>query len=310
MDFVLLSLVQLLAHSIVSMIPAAFAFILRVLYTHDIHEQSQTRDLDAEIMKTRPRITQSQGTVEAPGNGWYLMFRAGVPCVVVRTTTAPDRHNSFGKPQYKVYALSSRAMQTFMFQIKPNTLSIVVFTSLSPWNWHTTRLSREMPIGDEFAYQSEALDRIIESWTSRGRCMCLLYGPPGCGKSTTTEYLARRFQNSQCKPTIITDMSLIAVGADPFAVLPIEIKPEAPQILRLNEIDAAFEWALAGKTTRDITRVAENKTSLNDFFDRAARTPGLIVVATTNRTLKELRDMFPSFIRDGRFHVVYGVDDA
>lgn len=307
MDFVLLSLVQLLAHSIVSLIPTIFALLLRVLYTHDIHEQSQTRDLDAEIMKSRPRITQSSGTVEAPGNGWYLVFRANVPCIVVRTTTAPDRHSN-GNPQYKVYTLSSRAMQTFMFQIKENTLSMVICTSLTPWNWHTTRLSREIPIGDEFVYQSEAIDRIIESWKTRGRCMCLLYGPPGCGKTTTAEYVVRRIQNTQCKPTIITGMSLITVAVDPFAVLPIDIKPGAPQVLCLNEIDAAFEWALAGKTTRDITRIAENKTSLNDFLDRAARTPGLILIATTNKTLKELQDNFPAFIRSERFHIVFGTN--
>lgn len=128
----------------------------------------------------------------------------------------------------------------------------------------------------------------------------LLYGEPGCGKSTIITMLA-----SELNADIVT---LSYVGLDKFINDLAYFKENNPHkniLVAMEDIDLLYQ-------NREKCNNAVQKASLNtlfQFLDGSLTIPGVIMVATTNY----IDRLDPALIRDGRFDIkleVKGLNEA
>jgi SpoVK/Ycf46/Vps4 family AAA+-type ATPase len=135
----------------------------------------------------------------------------------------------------------------------------------------------------------------------------LICGPMGTGKSTIGELLAVELKNVLKLPTeVVKNMDLTLKGLlleDVFATPTLG----SPVVLMLDEFDTTIEHAESEKSGKgEGTSLAETPTSLLSLLDRLNRTPYLVVIATSNRTVAEMTastSIYGRYTRAGRIDI-------
>ncbi len=138
----------------------------------------------------------------------------------------------------------------------------------------------------------------------------LVCGPTGTGKSTLGELLAVSLKEGLSIQTeVVKNMDLTLKGLlleDVFATPTLG----SPVVLMLDEFDATIEHAESTNSDTEKgegTSLAATPTSLLSLLDRLNRTPYLIVIATSNRTVEEMTTgVYGRYTREGRIDVHVG----
>ena len=155
--------------------------------------------------------------------------------------------------------------------------------------------------------QELVIDTIRQHYAKEKHSVVYLYGPPGSGKSLIAVFLALSYKGSYCnsvKPWQPGDtLALIYSEAEPTE--------DKPLVLVFDEFDTALVRIHEGIEPHKSQPIQiADKTGWNQMLDefQLGMYPNMILVLTSNRTPEFIREMDPSYIREGRvdltFHVV------
>jgi len=130
----------------------------------------------------------------------------------------------------------------------------------------------------------------------------LLYGPPGCGKTFCAQAMAEEFGLHFLRVPLEGAVSRYVGGApDAIQRLFHEARSKAPCLLFFDEFDAIAHKRQDAAGLHELQMVD----ALLQQVDAHRETPGLLVVAATNR----FEDLDPAVIREGRFDYKVKIDN-
>ncbi|PYU27566.1 MAG: hypothetical protein DMG32_06330 [Acidobacteria bacterium] len=130
----------------------------------------------------------------------------------------------------------------------------------------------------------------------------LLYGPPGCGKTFFAQAMAEEFGLHLLRVPLESAISKYAGGApDAIQRLFHEARSRTPCLLFFDEFDAIAHKREDGPTL-DMQQMVD---ALLQQLDSHRETPGLLIVAATNR----FEDLDPAVVREGRFDYKVRIDN-
>lgn len=149
------------------------------------------------------------------------------------------------------------------------------------------------PIGD----QGRILEEIKDFFKVKKSGCVMIYGPPGCGKSTIGLLLASELKGDY------TDSFCPLDPGDTLCQVVASME-KGPRIIMLEEFDKMIEKIhFSGVKSHDkIPTSISDKSSWNKFLDKIERGqhPDVLLVLTTNRTPEYIDSLDPSYIRKGR----------
>jgi hypothetical protein len=272
-----------------------FEFVVRLLLVNvSITSDKMIRDIDKFLVDTSKNTDICQSSTKKPTNSFHIRFIGYGFIIAVRTSTTNYRGSS---ESYMIHG-TKLAVEKLQGQIGDTDtkiaevlkLKISNFESTGPWNTSFITADEEPYFATAFSGQELCIEKIA---TSKSIFLC---GEPGVGKTNVALFLAKKLTAQ-----LVFGYDLTAPGVsldDLWRLCPSE---NAPVILVLDEIDGAFACANANNRAKEHRCLAQNKTALNTLFDRFERTKHLIILATSNKRFSELVELYPSYIRKGRF---------
>jgi hypothetical protein len=154
--------------------------------------------------------------------------------------------------------------------------------------------------------QDVVIQQIKEHHAEHGHTVAYLYGAPGTGKSVIGILLANMYKSSYCntlKPWQPGD-NVGSLYSD------VEPTAEAPFILVFDEFDRPLQQINAGiKPHPKLPIQLADKTGWNQLLDEIhiGVYPNLILLLTSNTSPDNIREMDPSYIREGRVDLLIGM---
>jgi hypothetical protein len=152
--------------------------------------------------------------------------------------------------------------------------------------------------------QTELMEKIIAHHQVHQNTVVYLWGPPGTGKSMIGLLLAKKLKGAYCntikpwQPNNSIDM--LYVEFDPAS--------NKPVVLVFDEVDTAIANIHSEKIEdhKKYAITTKNKAGWNQMLDQIQRGmyPHLILLMTSNKTPDYIREMDPSYIRDGRVNLI------
>lgn len=157
--------------------------------------------------------------------------------------------------------------------------------------------------------QQEYILKDIEKLYKKKSYLCIiLHGNPGTGKSMLGLFLAKQLHGKFCdtmNPFEPGD-TLHSLYSD------VDVTKHSPLVLMLDEIDTHLENVTKGiPSHKNIPTLVQNKTGWNRMIDGIQRGlfKNFILILTTNKTPEHIRNLDPSYIRDGRIDKIYKLTD-
>ena len=157
------------------------------------------------------------------------------------------------------------------------------------------RYSRQVAIENRIIshFQSQ---KYKNNWEHGGDTFVLLHGDSGCGKSTTARLIAQDNKYLYCKDY------LPHRRGHKFSNLDYE-RDNKPLIIVLEEFDKLLEYIFQNKKYNSSERVPEiiDKTSLNNLLDNLCNLDGIMLIATSNRSIEWFSENYPYILK--RLHL-------
>jgi hypothetical protein len=186
----------------------------------------------------------------------------------------------------------------------PLKKSISIYERLGSFH-HTWYKRRNFTLGaiSPRPNQAVVIDRIKTHLDTNSHTVAYLHGPPGTGKSMIGLLLAEMYGASYCntlKPW---------QPGDSVAALYSEVEPCAaqPLIIAFDEFDDPLVKIHAGIPPHKSLPISiHDKPSWNHMLDEIQRGmyPHLLVILTSNKTPEFIREIDPSYIREGRVDLI------
>jgi len=169
--------------------------------------------------------------------------------------------------------------------------------------WYKRR-SIKVPSLSSKPEQTIMIDEIRSKYYSKGYAVVVLHGPPGSGKSVMSILLANSFGGSYCntlKPWQPGDTlaSLYSESANSI---------HKPIIIAFDEFDEALVAIHGGiESHKNLPIQVNSKAGWNQLLDeiQLGMYPNIILMLTTNKTPEFIRELDPSYIRNGRVDLSY-----
>ena len=154
--------------------------------------------------------------------------------------------------------------------------------------------------------QQIIVDKVKEHHDEYGHSVVYLHGPPGTGKSIVGILLANMYKSAYCNTLKLWQPS------DTLYNLYSEVEPSAtnPLILVFDEFDGPLSQIHAGiPANPKFTIQTRDKAGWNQILDEIhiGMYPNLILLLTSNKTPEEICEMDPSYIREGRVDLIFGL---
>jgi hypothetical protein len=283
---------------------SAFVKLLIALLFKVVHisEQAQISSLDRLLAETGWCSSRSLGPGKLPADGFHLLFLRG-PTLAIRSRTAHPRGSD--TLEYTLYNLGGRCAMAISEKLSGNPRDVVLRYVYAPCAWRTSSVTmRAAPPTMCHAWQTHAIRTLLGAYGARSRATVLVCGSMGTGKSTLGELLAVSLTEVlHLQTEVVKNLDLASRGLlleDVFATPTLG----SPVILMLDEFDSTIDHAERterGDEKSEGTSLAATPTSLLALLDRLNRTPYLIVIATSNRTVEEMTTgMYGRYTREGR----------
>jgi len=299
---------------LVGCVPAIMgALLLLVVHlatnVYRISEQMQVSSLDRHLAVHGFCSARVFGHGRLPSDGAHLLFipgSLGLPVgllVAVRSTTVSGRMEH-ARHAYTVYELG-RGMSTLSTHISDDPRAVNIKYIYAPAPWRTACVTQSIPPpGPAMVWQAKAVAKLASVYAKNNRATLLVCGKPGIGKSTLGELLAVALKASGAQPEVVKNLDLTLRGVVLEDVYDMPVST-APVILMLDEFDATIDHAERNEVSKaEATSLAETPAALLGILDRLNRTPHTVVIASTNRTLGEMKaGKYARYIRAGRFDI-------
>jgi len=155
--------------------------------------------------------------------------------------------------------------------------------------------------------QDIIIKTIMEHQDKHSHTAVYLHGPSGSGKTVIGILLANAYKGSYCntlKPWRPGD-TLSAVCSE------VEAKPSEPLIIAFDEFDGALIKIHEGiEPHKCIPIQVSDKCGWNQMLDEFAigMYPNVILLMTSNKSPDFIRQMDPSYIREGRIDLIFEVN--
>jgi len=154
--------------------------------------------------------------------------------------------------------------------------------------------------------QDIIIKTITEHQEKHGHTVAYLHGPSGSGKTMIGILLANAYKGSYCntlKPWRPGD-TLSSICSE------IEPTPTEPLIIAFDEFDGPLVNIHAGiEPHKNITIQVSDKCGWNQMLDEVAigMYPNVIILLTSNKSPDFIKELDPSYIREGRVDVTFEV---
>lgn len=158
-------------------------------------------------------------------------------------------------------------------------------------------------------HQQQIIDRILSYYNTTNRCVVYLYGASNVGKSMIPLFMAAELNGSYCCSFNPSD------AGDNIDCLYSTINPtiESPLVLVLEEVDGMIEKMHYNTISKNkyIHTSITDKSTYNRFFDSINHGfyPFLILIMTSNKSVKYVDSLDPSYLRSGRVDLKVMIDD-
>jgi hypothetical protein len=155
--------------------------------------------------------------------------------------------------------------------------------------------------------QQVIMDEVVREYNETGHVITLLHGPPGTGKSMIGILITNVLKGIYCnslKPW---------QPGDTLAYIYNDCEPtrEKPLVIVFDEFDGPLLQIHKGNIVRhkDTPISVEDKAGWNKMLDEIQRGmyPNLILLLTTNKTPDFIRQLDPSYIREGRVNHIFEI---
>ncbi len=262
-----------------------------------------------------------------PGDGMTIIWRKG-PIVAVRHKGHGENHSQGSFASYTIYCLRfTHSSSAICAELMGDSDKIKIIRIVSGHGYHSSSISVSVDAPSKsYDWQSKIAKQARESYKIKKKESFLICGKPGVGKSETSVIIADVLKKSfDIEPYVVEGFSLTTGG------ITIESMPKPtdknPVVVVLNEIDTVFAYAGDGTKKGDkFHTMAQDPEALTGTLDWMNRMDNLIVVATSNKTLKYLStprkngekkeerdeeevENFERYIRNGRFNHKFQVPD-
>jgi len=153
-------------------------------------------------------------------------------------------------------------------------------------------------------YQDIIIKTITEHQEKHGHTVAYLHGPSGSGKTMIGILLANAYKSSYCntlKPWRPGD-TLSSICSE------IEPTPTEPLIIAFDEFDGPLSQIHIGiEPHKNITIQTSDKCGWNQMLDEVSigMYPNLIILLTSNKSPDFIKEMDPSYIREGRVDLTF-----
>lgn len=172
-------------------------------------------------------------------------------------------------------------------------------------NWFKRRIVSIKSMAPR-ANQQPIIDKIMEHQAVHQHTVVYLHGEPGKGKSIIGILLANAYKSSYCnslKPWLPGD-SISSLWSD------VEPTAQSPLILVFEEFDGPLGMIHQGIPSHaKIPIMLQNKTGWNKMLDEIhiGMYPHMILLLTSNKSPEFIRELDPSYIREGRVDLTFCV---
>jgi hypothetical protein len=151
--------------------------------------------------------------------------------------------------------------------------------------------------------QATVIEQMKTHLDKVGHTVAYLYGPPGSGKSMIGLLLADIYGGSYCNTLRPWQ------PGDSLAALYSEVEPTSkhPLIIAFDEIDDPLIKIHSGiEAHKSLPTLVHDKPSWNHMLDEIQRGmyPNMIIIMTSNKTPEFIREIDPSYIREGRVDLI------
>lgn len=190
---------------------------------------------------------------------------------------------------------------------KPCVDNITIYTIIGHYfnrEWKSRIIPFPMSVYEPINKQEAIMTRITNIFKANNRCVCFLYGKPGCGKSMIGLLLAKQLNGVYTKHYKPNEP-----GND-FSLLHANVSPSKtnPLIVVLEEIEGILtsisECSIVPH--KYIPIQIKDKTEWNSFMDdvNIGLFPNTIIIMTSNKSIDFINEMDPSYFRLGRLDFI------
>lgn len=161
-----------------------------------------------------------------------------------------------------------------------------------------------------YSYQKKLLKQILYQFIETRNVKVLISSIPGKGKSimgrVVKQFMDQIMPGYNCRVFEGIDLSVPRFSLD-MQILKKTLKPTQPSIIVIDEVDKFFEQSVSTVMERASFQGrshVSNKQSMVKVLDNIAETPNVITIYTTNESLKDMRQNYSPYIRQGRMDIL------
>lgn len=155
--------------------------------------------------------------------------------------------------------------------------------------------------------QQRCIEQIFESYKKKKKCVCVIYGKPGSGKTTVPYLLARLFNtNKKLTNSVVSNYNPLIDKSFNYVYNNVMISFQSPLIVIIDEIDVIIDELTTKKAETKTTEekpvvFIHDKKTWNTWLDTLdfGIYPNLIVIMTTNKNPEDITQD-SSLLREGR----------
>ena len=289
--------------SVLNYIPFTAIFLLTQLFGVRLYTITRREDCLAIQKRVKYCSNLTNGKNEGYSIGyWYIMSisisdqdegdRYSIWMIATAATYTSLLQDTDSKPVFSVISESSK---------KPISIYERLGSFHHPWfKKRSFTLKNIVPRPN----QATAIDQMKAHLDTIGHTVAYLHGPPGSGKSMIGLLVAEQYGASYCntlRPWQPGD-SLAALYSE------VEPTPQNPLIVAFDEIDDPLIKIHAGIIPHKSLPISvHDKPSWNHMLDEMQRGmyPNMMIIMTSNKTPEFIREIDPSYIREGRVDLIF-----